>query len=299
MRIGSILLRLLLGLALVLWLVRRLDPAAVMAQLAGMSAGDIASLFVPAFVMLAAAALNVGILLRALGARPPWFVTLWIVHLSRSFGAVLPGRVGDLSLPPILHRRGVPMATGAAVLVLNKAVSFVVIVVAAGAAFTFLIGDSGMAARVAAVGVLAIGGGAAGLWAMNRVPMLHRVRDRLTEVPRTRPLALISACGVTSLSLVVIATAIASPIVGGAPVPWHMVLGIHAIGMMASQVPVSIGGLGVRETVVVALFSQIGADPARVAAAYLAMSAISILVGGITLLVRLAWRGRGEGAAAA
>ncbi|MBZ0171505.1 MAG: lysylphosphatidylglycerol synthase domain-containing protein, partial [Phycisphaerales bacterium] len=100
MRIGSILLRLGLGLALVLWLLRRLDPASVMAQLAGMSSGEIAALFVPAVVMLGAASLNVGILLRALGSRPPWSVTLWIVHLSRSFGSVLPGRVGDLSLPP-------------------------------------------------------------------------------------------------------------------------------------------------------------------------------------------------------
>jgi uncharacterized membrane protein YbhN (UPF0104 family) len=112
-------------------------------------------------------------------------------------------------------------------------------------------------------------------------------------------LALLSACGVTSFSLMAIAAVIAAPIVGGAPVPWHMVLGIHAIGMMASQVPVSIGGLGVRETVVVALFAQVGADPARVAAAYLAMSAISILVGGITLLVRLVWQGKGQGTVAA
>jgi uncharacterized membrane protein YbhN (UPF0104 family) len=291
-RIRGMVLRVALGLVLVFWLLRKLDPAAVLGQLDGMTAAEVGRLFVPAVVMLLSATVNVGILLRALGQRPSWPVTLWVVHLSRSFGAVLPGRLGDLSLPPILQRRGVPLSTGAAVLALNKGVSFAVIVVAAGAACFFLIGDAALAVRVLAVGVLAAAAGLGALWAMNRIPMLHSVGRQLAHVPRRDPVALLGAVGVTTVSLALIAAAIRSPVGGTVVLPWHMVLGIHAIGMLVSQIPVSIGGLGVREAVVVSLFARIGADPARVAAAYLAMTAISLLVGGITLLVRLARRRR-------
>jgi len=244
--------------------------------------------------MLVSAALNVGILLRALGQRPPWGATLWVVHLSRSFGAVLPGRLGDLTLPPILNRRGVPLSTGTAVLALNKGVSFVVVVLAAGAAFYFLLADVRLAVRVlgagAAVGAVSL----AVLWAMRHVPALRSVARQLVHVPRRAPLSLLAAIGVTTAALGLIAAAIGEPVGGDVLLPWHMVLGIHAIGMMASQIPVSIGGVGVREAVVVSLFARIGADPARVAAAYLAMTAISIVVGGVTLLVRLARRRRAE-----
>ena len=74
--------------------------------------------------------------------------------------------------------------------------------------------------------------------------------------------------------------ALAQPIAGEVPATWFAV--IVPFVTLASMLPISVGGTGVRELLFVALFSRVGLDPAA-----------GLALGLVTGLANLVWAGVG------
>lgn len=283
-------LAVLFGLLLLAGLVVHFDGRAVLLETLNVDLG---------FLALTAAAIGLSVTLGALNVywlfapRPefsfrsflPVYWTGWAV------GLVVPGQVGDIaSIGLMLKRRGIRSEVGVGLLLLDKMISFAVMVlyavyglwsVSAGLSLgedrlNLMLGMGlTVSAAVVAVRMLAPQSRVV-LWAGS---VLRTVRRTVAEYPR---LVLRNAL-LTVVKILLMGLAYFLIFYG---------LGVQGVGLvevvclamasgLVAYIPISFNGIGTVELAGVFLFSQLGIAPPLVLAAYLSLRVTSLLAGWI------------------
>ncbi len=226
------------------------------------------------------AALNVGCLLlkidrlrrltRSTGVAVPFLAAFRMSAESGLLGLVTPGRLGEFVRISHLGACGVPPFVGAAILVAERLTDFGVMLVAAALGFARFFGDvrgpalAGLtiAAVPIAAGVFVVGIRHGIPFALRRLQMgaaLAAPRSDFAPLIRATltvgvPRALVIFVG-SALQVVILAQALGTHVA-----PWDLTL-TYALTAVASLLPISLGGLGTRETAYILLMGRIGVGP--------------------------------------
>jgi uncharacterized membrane protein YbhN (UPF0104 family) len=239
------------------------------------------------------AALRWSIVLRAMGYERPFRVTLPIVLIGYFFNLTLVSSVGgDVVRMWEINRSGLPPAEAFISVTIDRLIQYlahILIVIAALPASFQLVSDPAIRRGV----VLFVAASALGLVVatmLDRLPLV-KLRLRLADVPArfsadlrrvllvpsramsTVFLALCTQCGVV-LVVIILAWGLALP------VTWLQCAVIVPLSLVATAIPVSIGGWGVREGAFVTGFGLVGVSASDALV-------LSVLFGILNFLVRL------------
>ena len=196
------------------------------------------------------------------------YIRTWIV------GAVAPGRLGDLSLAHFLAPQGVTYGLGLAVVLVDKLITFLLTVLVGGVGILLYIGAR--QAALATVLGLAIALTLAVVFSNRRFRGFVRTRllgkhsakfagfsGYVREMLSEHPGLLAANVGVTVVRTIVLAATVWFMLLAfGQSVRPLEVLFVQTIAQLAAWVPISLGGLGVRESTSVVLYSSLFSLPA-------------------------------------
>ena len=292
---------LLLLAALVWWV----DPAALLARLAGLHLGGwlAAAGAITAATLLGA--VNLHLLLREHSRAPlreflPVYWTAWAV------GLVAPGQVGDLAtVSALLHRRGVDWRGTLGRSLVDKVVSLLVMLGFTAAA-VYALGRE-LSPRIdlrvvaMALGAFALAAAVAALaWrsARGRALALHaaEVGGSFVGTLRERPglVALNAALTVVKIALVGTAYWLVFRALGQAQVGLPEAIAVSTAAGLLAYLPISFNGIGPVEAAGVVLFGILGVAAGTVVAAYLVLRATVLLLAWIPAALLLAARPQGQ-----
>jgi len=232
--------------------------------------GRFASLsFLLQFVSVALGGLNVVLLTHAVEPGLPKNLTFVAYLRSWVVGAAAPGRLGDLTLAHFLSPLGVTYGLGLATVVVDKFITFLVTVGIGALGLLLYVG--GRQAALATALALAIAAGGALTIASKRVREV--VRDRLLgrhgakfqgfarytrEMLSEHPWILGVNVALTVVRTAVMAAAMWVMLLAfGVETDALAVLFVQTIAQLASWVPISMAGIGVRESTATVLYTQL------------------------------------------
>ncbi len=229
------------------------------------------------------------------------FRTVFLVNAySWALGLFLPGgKLGEFSAIYFLKKEGATVEEASAAVLTDKLISFFVLsAFAAGGVAKFLsIGTSALI--IGWLAALALGT-FLGVYAALRTPLRHLIDKvlqhfhislsefvrMLGQYKREGKLQLFA-----NFALTIVGAAISAALYSfafsafGASVNFLDIVFISSAAALAALLPISIGGLGVREMSAVVLFSQLGVSSAVVLSSHLLIAFLSYLVGAAILLV--------------
>ncbi len=294
-----------LGLALLAFVVQRLDPARVLGSLSDPVWGALALAFAAQLAAKVVWTLRWQAVLRANGLERGFLELLALVLIGLFFNSFLPTSVGgDLVRGFHASRGREGLLASYAVLLVERALGAIALAALAAAAATvaWALGSSPWPTELLAA-VTVLGGSivAAGAWAFawSGWPRVLRRAERFHERLACQAAGLIRALELfrhpgtprawivaNSLALQVIAVLfhVACARAVGLETPTVLFFLIVPASVLASMIPVSLNGLGVREGVLVGLLLATGA-PAERAGAFavlaLLVSTVFALIGGL------------------
>lgn len=213
-----------------------------------------AALYVPFFLFKVARWRH---LLASTGVRLRWFDAIRAYLAGLAIGAVTPGRAGEFARIAAPRRLGHPLGPLVLATVADRAMDLGVVAgVALGAAYYWTMSPSWI--------VLAAGTTMSAVLLVATLPplirfALTRVLKVKTSVPRLSRVSLSVALGWTALSMslfFVMALILAHS--SGVWAPPEVLLGAIAAGNLAAIVPVSVGGIGSRESAVLVSLGSAG-----------------------------------------
>jgi len=240
------------------------------------------------------------VIVAAMGGGLPFRAALRLTFIATFFNQVLPGAVvGDGMRIWLAQRQGLSWRRAVHSVAADRLLMLVLLLV------LVLVGESWLSSRLGYAAVpwllpAALVAGALGLaflLAARRMPpgWLHRrllrwlhdlAEDMRLLLFRPRPALKLLA---TSL-LAYLCLGVTLWILGlavGAPIPASAYLLVGPPLILASVLPISVGGWGVREAAALALFTAVGADPAQAVAISVLFGLVSLLVGTPGLVVWL------------
>lgn len=287
-----------IGTAALLFLLYKIDMARLTEVLKSLNVVTILLFVTIPLINLLLSTLNAAILFWAVGIDIHYRELMRKILFSRAIGFYLPGKVGDFSLVYLLKDNVLPGVT-ASVLLIDKLITFIVLL--SFSAYGLFIFFSFLAAVrilvVLAVILLAVCGllfirqmrkvvrKAIGKYS-HHFTGFGRTADRLLH-KHTMALALNFVFTVLLWSIIAFVFTL---------IFWRLgysiglidAAAIHSTSMIISFVPVSISGVGIRESMATYLYSQLGVDSAVAAGVYLVSLFFSYLWATIVLLVERA-----------
>lgn len=120
-------LRFLLGIFLLLILFSKIGFEEIFGNLLKTNIYQFLIILLVPILSVIFGAINMGVLLRFLRFRIRFLSLLRIYSLSWAFGLFLPGRLGELSIIPLLKNKGLDYGKGAAVSLIDKGITFFVL----------------------------------------------------------------------------------------------------------------------------------------------------------------------------
>ena len=299
----SVAIKAAITLALLGWLLQRIDLAPMAARFAGIDA----ALFLAAIGMMMAQLLLTGwrwmAIAAIIGAPIERGVALRLTMIGQFFNQTLPSAIGgDAVRAWLASREGMPLAKAIGGVFADRLVALLLLVAIVGAtlpAFYARVADTGLrAASVALVGATALG--VAVLIALGPLVVALLQRHRWTQ-----PLATLAA----DLRATLVTFPASAPVIGmaivvhlGVIVSVWLVARALAIDVtlvdcivlvppivLVTTLPISIAGWGVRESATVLGFGFIGVAPADALALSVAFGLVQIVIGlpgGLVWLLR-------------
>lgn len=303
----SLVLRLLVVAGLLAWIASRVDLAAFARTLAAADARWLAAAgFLVVFAHLIAA-WRWHRLLRAAGSTWHFGRSLAVYAAGVFLGLFIPTGVGgDVYRLARVRGSGAGLALGATTILLERAIGlFALLVVGVG----FVVAEPGTRPWGIAFG-LGIAGGLLGLIALAVPGGSERLAEALARLPRvgpplaarlraTLPAAVVNRLrgalpGTLLLSLVNHAFLIGVNLLLarglGLAAPWTAICATVPLVLLAAQIPITPGGLGVREAGYVLFLGRLGVGEERALALALSWAALLYLVGLLAALGLLADR---------
>ena len=272
-------LRVLVGVLLLGWLIRTLDVASLGSLFARL---DVAPVAAACVVLVSSRWLTTWkwqVLLRAKDMRLPFAYLLRVVWISNFFGHFLPSAIGGDNIRMFTVARQMPRPTDAVSTVLMERLTGTValsVIAVLGGAWSYLHWGRPdiLVALLLPVGLLVAG--LAGLWTEPGEWLVQWLLRRLTRVPGHRMLVQIHAAvqsyrhhrGAVTASVLVSGAIQALRVFAvylvaramGLPLRFHEALALVPAILFISMLPISIGGLGVREGAFIAFLRVAGLD---------------------------------------
>ena len=266
----------MVAMAMLVWYV---GPAALLQTLARTHAGYVIGYFAAFLAVPYIYGMQLHGALRLAGHGIPVQDTVRAAAQSWSVGSLTPARAGDLSFAYFL-RGAVPERDALAVVFADKLLSLLVLVLLAiGSAFVVEVPYREaliMAASLASGGVL-------GVLLLTRIPRLEPLRVLLAKsrvVPWTLVMAMLRWAYICAINLLIFRAVGYSPGLA-------TVTAATAVGRLIATVPVSIGGVGIKEPAQILIYAG-AAVPAEavVAVSVLGMACGFAVAAVVPLLVR-------------
>ncbi len=227
--------------------------------------------------------INLRVLLSPLRDVPPR--RFWHYYFaSRITSLVLPGRLGELSISYFLNKEKMTYGEGIAAVLMDKLITFSLAVVVGLVALHSIFGPMTVGGGVLLGGVLYI----AGLVLVGMVVMSRKVRSLVRRYILRKYAVYFSGFSATLFSyakknkkcvlinifltllrmLVIAGSAQLMFRAVGAEVPLITLFLIGGIEQMSTMIPLTINGLGIKQSIGVLLFGLLGLAPGVVAARY-------------------------------
>lgn len=244
-------------------------------------------------------ALNIKIFLDGIGQRISYWKLFSFSNLAWSLGLFFPGRIGELSLIYFLKEENVTFGEGGAVAILDKISTFILLSVFSVLAilkyFDFEIAlKFGVTALCVLIGsILALSNEKIRFWVKKYLLRSYSVlftgfnstfRQILFQNKKLFFYNLLVTAIKWLTSFLVIQIIFYSL---GYPVNLIDVSYITSLSMLISLIPISIGGLGIRESAAVYLFSIINVKPEISLTAYLINTILNYLAGSVFVLFNI------------
>lgn len=308
------LLRIVISLALLTWLLRQSGLEATFARLCAAEPAWLALALVLFGSGILLRAWRWGLLLRALDVDRPYWTLVRLYLVGTFFSKLLPGGVGgDIIRGVEVADEGADNATAAGTVIVDRLSGLVVLFLFCLITLPFGLDlvDAKLALLLAAVSLAGVSGawlvwrrswveGAVRLWPGRlRFPWMSKLADLYAVIVRCGGHPFAGALGISvGVNLTVIGlNYTAARAVGIDLAPGLFLLFVPLISS-SLLIPISWGGLGLREAVTVLLFSQVGVQEPRAMAmsltVYLVSTLYSVLGGGIYLTMALANLRKGE-----
>lgn len=234
-------------------------------------------------------ALNFYVLLLPLERKLPFWNVMYSSLIAWVGGLISPGKIGELSIVYLLKQDGVEYGKGLAVSAIDKLVTAgTLIIFSAFALFLFEIQPY----RILFISMI----GFAGLLFVMFSPItrkwirkyLLRKYDKLFIGFSKTAKVFITKKGFWALLINIISTTVKWLLLGyimklvflsfGLIIPWWIVLLITSATTLIAMIPVSISGLGVRESSATFLYSMISISPVLVVSVYTVMMLLNYLI---------------------
>ena len=277
-------LRFIVGLIIIAFLIYKIDVNKVMGVMSDVNLFFIFPLVLIIWVIvLLAGTINLKLILNSIGEPITFSGLLKKTLLSKSIGAFLPGRLGEGSLIYLLRKKGIVYGKSLVALVIDKLITLAVIGFFSIVAFFIFLRDYALELSLIFIVVVTIL-----LFCLlsNKIRYLIKrfvlrkyaklfagFSKGLFYLLRKKKRVLLLNLLITVLMLVIVSLIIYLLFVYfGLYISPFFILIIHCVGMLSALIPISMSGLGIRESIVVYLYYQIGVEPAIVGSIYLLMA---------------------------
>ncbi len=295
-KILNFILRLIIGLTIVGFLIYKINFSKILDVLSQLD-WYVFPLFSSAFLlMFLAGTINLKLVLGGLGEAVSFFELFKYNLIAKAVSSFLPGRLGEGSIAYLLGKKGVSYGKSLLALVVDKFITLLIISFFSIFAF-FIFFEKTLALKLTSVLLLALlilfycllsksvknlvkkfilrkyshlfTGFSKGLFYLLRKKKKILFLNFLTTM-----IMLLSLSLVNYLLFIYF----------GEKVFFFYVFIIHCISILSAQIPISIAGLGVRESITVYLYYQLGVEPAVSGTIYLLFAVFSYTISTIVLL---------------
>lgn len=279
-------LRIAVSLALLAYIVNKITPKAVIEAI---GAADLR--YIPAIVLLFIISLIIKAANYSLLTRPLTKISftrlMKISVLTWVAGMFAPGKVGELSIIYFLNKQGIPLGAATAISVLDKLITISVLTVTAAIGLLMFL-DKTQAIRIIALL-------AAGLAAVVLLIASSKARQLIRKIilrkheskfagfsrylvyyAKKHKMLVIFNFLLAIIWLYVSAAMLWLGLLSvGMKVPIISIFLVNSASLIVSIIPITMGGLGARETVAVLLFEKAGMPAAGILAGYLVITIVS------------------------
>ncbi|HLC72626.1 MAG TPA: lysylphosphatidylglycerol synthase transmembrane domain-containing protein [Candidatus Nanoarchaeia archaeon] len=240
------------------------------------------------FIELLVGAFNVYILIRYGLRHSISFAALFDAYLtSWGIGLLTPGKVGDVGFAYFLEREGLPFGKGTAVLLLDSFTTILVLAVASGTGLWYFFGFQDVLLLLIVVGIVFLS--LLLLLSFQVRALLIRILGKwaiyfrgfsksASVLLRERPQILVFNFGITIVKWFLIFLNFYFGFKAlGHVVPYFVILLVAPLARLVSMIPLTINGLGIRESVAVYLFDQFAIPSGVVLSTYFSMLILNYL----------------------
>ncbi len=288
------LLKIVLGLGIILYLYTTIGIDRIWLEISQLNPSYIVPILFVLGLSFVIATLNILIFIRAIGKNVAFSQLLKYYIISWSMGLVVPGKIGEFSIVPLLSKKNVKIGEGTAISILDKVITvFVLSIVSAfGLIFIFDLPDTPILLLVLII--------------ISVAPVLIIRSEAVRQIIRKKILRKYEKkfIGFSKVffSLIKNKATLLNTILTGfkwflsSATLWLFFLSLEthlslvlvffvsAITTIVSLVPITISGLGIREGMALYLFGMMGVAESTVASVYFLFLILNYLIASFVFL---------------
>ncbi len=297
MRKYSLLIRTLLGVLILAFLVYKLDFGKILNAISGLGVAVVLFLILKYILEISINTANIKILLGSTGEKISFLRLLKYFLVSYSIGLFSLGRIGDLSLIPLLKRENIDYGKSTPVLFLDKLITLISLAIFSGYGFfLFLPKNSALEISALLLSIIII---LILLLFLKRIRkfikryLLGRYYKNFRGFSKNLYLLLREKKKVLLVDFMLTVTSIIGSamilnfilIHAGIKVNPFIIAAISSAGKIISIIPISLSGLGIRESVIVYFYSLLGISPVIIGSIYIVNVFVYYILAGLFVLI--------------
>ncbi len=297
MRKYSLLIRTLFGIVILAFLIYKLDFKEVSKAIAGIGIIAVLLLILKYLLEISINTANIKILLSSTGEKISFFRLLKYLIVSYSIGLFSLGRIGDLSLIPLLKKESIDYGKSAPILFLDRLITFISLAIFSGYGFfLFLPKNNAIGISVLLLFIIII---SISLLFLKRIReftkkhLLRKYQKNFRGFSKNLYLLLREKKKALFIDLILTITSIIGGAIilnlilihAGIKVNPLIIAGISSAGKIISIIPISLSGLGIRESVIVYFYSLLGISPVIIGSIYIVNVFVYYILAGLFVLI--------------
>jgi len=287
-------LKLILGILIIAAIALKVGLDNILEQIYRINPLVVIPILIILFVTFIIACLNLYLFLRVLGYRIGIMRLFRCYMISWSVGLLIPGKLGEFAIVPLLKTEGVGLGKGLSVAMLDKLITVFTLglISIAGLLFIFSVPQTAGITALIVMGIVLpvalIASGHARMFVRKFI--LRKYERRFTGFSKTFFLLMKSKVTLVNIMLTFLKWAVSATTLWlffvsiGSSVSIVHIFFINCIATIVSLIPVTIGGAGIRELTAVYMYSAVGVGSSVVMGVYILFLALNYLMGAVTFV---------------